>query len=77
MNTQNFTLMQLNAAERRQAILRQAQQEQLLAAPKPIAVPRAPLPGDGQWRRHLLTMLTGAIQKSLEKRTTVRSGSVS
>ena len=77
MNTPNFTMIELNAQERCQAILRQAQQEQLLTASKRNTGQQSPLRGGGQWVRHVLTMLTSAVQKSLEKRSVVRSSSVS
>lgn len=77
MNTPNFTMIELNAAERRQAMLRQAQQDQLLAALKQNAGQRAALRGGGLWLRHVRSTLTSAIQKSFAKRAVVRSGSVS
>lgn len=73
MNTPNFTMIELNAQERRQAILRQAQQDQLLAALKHNTGQQSPLRSGGRWVRHVLTMLTGAMQKSVEKRAVVRS----
>lgn len=76
MNTPNFTMIELNAAERRQAILRQAQQEQLLAASKRNTGQQSLLRGGDQWVWHILSLLTGAIQKSLAKRAVVRSSSV-
>ena len=77
MNTPNFTMIELNAAERRQAILHQAQQDQLLATSKRNAGQRSPLRSGGLWVRHVLSALTGAVQKSVTKRAVVRSGSVS
>ena len=64
MNTPNFTMMQLNAQERRQAILRQAQQDQWLAALNRNTNPRSPLRSGGLWLRHVLSALTGAAVRS-------------
>ena len=73
MNTQNFTLMQLNAQEQRHAILRQAQQDQLLATLKQNTGSRSPFDGISRWMRSIRSVLTGAMSESLEKRTVVRS----
>lgn len=73
MNTPNFTLIQLNAQERRQAILRQAQQDQLLAALHQDAEQQSPLRSLSRWVRRVHNALTGTMPKSLEKHTVVRS----
>lgn len=73
MNTPNFTLMQLNAQERRHAILRQAQQDQLLAALNQNGDSWSPLRSVGLWWRKVYGALTSAMPKSLEERTVVRS----
>lgn len=77
MNTPNFALMQLNAQEQRQAILRQAQQDQLLVALNQSGNSWSPLQSAGLWWRKVYGALTGAAQKSVEKQTLVRSSSLS
>lgn len=67
MNTPNFPLLELNAQERRQAILRQAQQDQLWATlNRPTGV-RLALHSSGLWLRKLFSTLTGAMPKRLPR----------
>lgn len=67
MNTPNFPLMELNAREQRQALLRQAQQEQLWAAAKQPAGPRLSFRNSGLWVRNVLNGLTGAMPQRLPR----------
>lgn len=73
MNTPNFTLIQLNAQEQRQALLRQAAQDQLLSALNRNGSPQSPLRSVGLWWRNVLSALTGAAQKGVEKHPLMRS----
>lgn len=67
MNTPNFPLLELNAREQRQALLRQAQQDQLWAAAKQPAGPRLSFRNSGLWVRSVLTALIRAVPKRLPR----------
>lgn len=77
MNTPNFTMIELNAQERRQTILRQAQQDQLLAALNQNGDSQSPLRSVGLWLRKVQGVLTGVAPKRVEKHTLLRSSSLS